>query len=342
MTGDSLLDVRNLSVKFRTPRGLVGAVDGVSYRLDRGEAIGIVGESGSGKTVSSLALLRLFGLFDNVELSGQVMFEGRDLLKLSDNEMRKVRGKEIGMIFQDPLTSLNPVMGIGDQVAESIRRHTDATPQEARRRVLELLERVGIPDAEARYKDRPHSFSGGMRQRIMVAIAVACRPKLLIADEPTTALDVTVQAQILKLLDELRREMGMALVMITHDFGVVAATCDKVMVMYAARPLEQCSVRHLFDRANHPYTEGLLRLVPRFDHHQHGGRLHPIEGQPPELTKVVPGCVFADRCSHVEDRCRHEAPTMVDLGPSHASACHFAAERARRQTPPGQPWREIG
>jgi oligopeptide/dipeptide ABC transporter ATP-binding protein len=342
MMTDAMLEVRDLSVKFRTPRGVVGAVDRVSYQLNRGEAIGIVGESGSGKTVSSLAILRLFGLFDSVELSGQVMFEGRDLLRLSDSEMRKVRGKEIGMIFQDPLTSLNPVMGIGDQVAEPIRRHTNATPQEARRQVLDLLERVGIPDAEARYKDRPHSFSGGMRQRIMVAIAVACRPKLLIADEPTTALDVTVQAQILKLLDELRREMGMALVMITHDFGVVAATCDKVMVMYAARPLEQCSVSHLFDRANHPYTEGLLRLVPRFDHHQHGGRLHPIEGQPPELSQIVRGCVFAERCSHVEEICRTDAPVMIELGRTHSSACHFAKERARRMTPPGMPWREIG
>jgi oligopeptide transport system ATP-binding protein len=337
MSEDALLDVRDLSVSFATRNGDVGAVDGLSYRVDRGEAIGIVGESGSGKTVSSLALMRLFGLFDHVKVSGEVLFEGRNLLALSENEMRHVRGKEIGMIFQDPLTSLNPVMAVGDQVAESIVYHTGASRSAAKRRVFELLDRVGIPDPKARYDERPHSFSGGMRQRIMVAIAVACEPKLLIADEPTTALDVTVQAQILKLLDDLRREMGMGLVMITHDFGVVATTCDKVLVMYAARPMESCSVHHLFDRANHPYTEGLLRLVPRFDKRHHG-RLRPIEGQPPELTGHIEGCVFAERCSLVEERCRSERPMDIRLGPDHVSACHLAKERAERSTAPGKPW----
>ncbi len=337
---EPLLEVKNLRVGFSTRRGVVQAVDGVSYTLDRGEALGIVGESGSGKTVSSLAMLRLFGLFDHVELSGEINFEGRNLLSLSDRKMQAVRGKDIGMIFQDPMTSLNPVMAVGDQVAESIVYHTGASESAARKRVIELFERVGIPDASSRYHERPHSFSGGMRQRIMVAIAVACEPKLLIADEPTTALDVTVQAQILKLLDELRREMGMAMVMITHDFGVVATTCDKVMVMYAARPMESCTIGHLFERANHPYTEGLLRLVPRFDQREHH-RLHPIEGQPPELTDEVPGCVFAARCPHVDDVCLVERPAAVRLGPGHESACHFASDRAARHTEPGRPWKEV-
>lgn len=335
-----LLEVRDLQVSFRTRRGTVRAVDGVSYTLERGEALGIVGESGSGKTVSSLAMLRLFGLFDHVDIAGEILFEGRDLLSLSERKMQAIRGKDIGMVFQDPLTSLNPVMSVGDQVAESIVMHTGRSPAEARRRVVELLERVGIPDPEARYHERPHSFSGGMRQRIMVAIAVACEPKLLIADEPTTALDVTVQAQILKLLDDLRREMGMAMVMITHDFGVVAATCDKVLVMYAARPMEECSIEHLFQRANHPYTDGLLRLVPRFEQRDHH-RLRPIEGQPPELTQVPPGCVFAPRCEVAQHVCTVERPEMVRLGPTHTSACHFAAERAARLTAPHRPWEEV-
>ena len=340
MSRDALLEVRNLGVGFRTRRGLVRAVDGLTFDLARGEAVGIVGESGSGKTVSSLAIMRLFGLFDHVEISGEILFEGRDLLRMSEREMRRIRGKDIGMIFQDPLTSLNPVMPVGEQVAESIRYHTGASEKAARDRVITLFERVGLPDAAKRYHERPHSFSGGMRQRIMVAIAVACEPKLLIADEPTTALDVTVQAQILKLLDELRREMGMSLVMITHDFGVVATTCDKVMVMYAARPMESCSVEHLFERANHPYTEGLLRLVPKFERRQHH-RLRPIEGQPPELTLPHPGCVFAERCPHAEDRCWNERPPLQRIGRAHLSACHFAKDRAARATVPGKPWEEV-
>jgi oligopeptide transport system ATP-binding protein len=335
-----LLELRDLRVAFRTRHGLVRAVDGLSYTLDKGEAIGVVGESGSGKTVASLAIMRLFGLFDHVEVSGQILFEGRDLLQMSEREMRHVRGRDIGMIFQDPLTSLNPVMSVGEQVAESVRFHRGVDDKEARNQVISLFERVGIPDPAKRYHERPHSFSGGMRQRIMVAIAVACEPKLLIADEPTTALDVTVQAQILKLLDDLRREMDMSLVMITHDFGVVAATCDKVMVMYAARPMEGCSVEHLFNRANHPYTEGLLRLVPRFEGREHH-RLRPIEGQPPELTQVSEGCVFAERCPLVEHQCRVERPELIRLGPSHVSACHLAEGRTERVTPPGKPWEEV-
>ena len=238
-----LLEVRNLRVSFATKHGVVRAVDGLSFSLDSGEALGIVGESGSGKTVSALSILRLFGLFDDVTLSGEILFEGRDLLRVSEAEMSRIRGGQIGMIFQDPLTSLNPVMPVGEQVAESIRFHTGATRPQARKRAIKLLDRVGIPDAAKRCDELPHSFSGGMRQRVMVAIAIACEPKLLIADEPSTALDVTVQAQILLLLDELRRELGIALVMITHDFGVVAATVDRVLVMYGGQPMEHCTIR---------------------------------------------------------------------------------------------------
>ncbi len=337
--GAPLLEVEDLSVSFKTRRGTVRAVDGLSYTLDRGESLGIVGESGSGKTVGSLSILRLFGLFDDVTVTGAVRFEGRDLLGLSEAEMSRVRGGQIGMIFQDPLTSLNPVMPVGEQVAESLRFHTGASRDAARRRTVELLDRVGIPDAANRYHELPNSFSGGMRQRVMVAIAVACEPKLLIADEPTTALDVTVQAQILLLLDELRREMGMALIVITHDFGVVAATADRVLVMYAAQPMEHCPTDHLFQRANHPYTEGLLRLVPRFEHRAHH-RLRPIEGQPPALTEPIAGCAFAPRCAHTEPRCETDRPPPVRLGPSHHSACWLAEERAQRETAPNKPWQQ--
>jgi len=332
-----LLEVRDLRVSFATRDGVVRAVDGLSFTLDAGEALGIVGESGSGKTVSSLSILRLFGLFDDVTLSGEILFEGRDLLRLSEAELSRIRGGQIGMVFQDPLTSLNPVMAVGEQVAESIRFHTGASRPQSRKRAIELLDRVGIPDASRRCDELPHSFSGGMRQRVMVAIAIACEPKLLIADEPSTALDVTVQAQILLLLDELRRELGISLIMITHDFGVVAATVDRVLVMYAAQPMEYCTIQHLFDRANHPYTEGLLRLVPRLDHRT-GGRLAPIEGQPPALTEEISGCPFAPRCGLAEDRCHHERPPLVRLGPHHESACWLATERAARLTSPGRPW----
>ncbi len=336
----ALLEVKDLSVSFETRGGVVRAVDGLSFSLGAGESLGIVGESGSGKTVSSLSILRLFGLFDDVSVSGKILFEGRDLLRVSEAELSRIRGGKIGMVFQDPLTSLNPVMPVGEQVAESIRFHTGASRPQAHRRAVEMLDRVGIPDANKRCEELPHSFSGGMRQRVMVAIALACEPKLLIADEPTTALDVTVQAQVLLLLDELRREMGIALIMITHDFGVVAATADRVLVMYAAQPMEHCSIHHLFQRANHPYTEGLLRLVPRFEHQVHG-RLHPIEGQPPALTEEIVGCPFAPRCSFTLDRCKQERPPLFRIGPDHESACWLAAERAERETLPDKPWKAV-
>jgi oligopeptide transport system ATP-binding protein len=340
MSSGPLLEVEDLCVSFSTRQGDVRAVDGLSFSLDAGESLGIVGESGSGKTVSSLSILRLFGLFDDVTITGQVRFQGRDLLRVSESELSRVRGGEIGMVFQDPLTSLNPVMPVGEQVAESLRFHVGLSRARARARAIELLDRVGIPDAASRFEELPHSFSGGMRQRVMIAIAIACEPKLLIADEPTTALDVTVQAQILLLLDELRREMGMALIMITHDFGVVAATADRVLVMYAAQPMEQCPIDHLFQRANHPYTEGLLRLVPRVEHQVHG-RLRPIDGQPPTLTDPITGCPFAPRCDLAQDRCHETRPPLVRLGPRHHSACWLAEERAGRTTEPDRPWKTV-
>ena len=338
MSSEALLEVEDLCVSFATRHGRVQAVDSLSFNVDPGGSLGIVGESGSGKTVSSLSILRLFGLFDDVTITGQVRFEGRDLLRVSETEMSRVRGGQIGMIFQDPLTALNPVMPVGEQVAETLRFHVGMSRTKAQARAVELLDRVGIPDAAQRYEELPHSFSGGMRQRVMVAIAIACEPKLLIADEPTTALDVTVQAQILLLLDDLRREMDMALIMITHDFGVVAATVDEVLVMYASQAMEQCPIEHLFQRANHPYTEGLLRLVPRLEHHAQG-RLRPIEGQPPILTETVDGCRFAPRCDLAHDQCRETRPGMVRLGPRHQSACLLADDRARRHTEPDKPWK---
>lgn len=328
---EPLLEVRDLRTHFVTPDGVVRAVDGVSFSLNTGEALGIVGESGSGKSVTALSLLRLFGPFTEMRSSGEALFAGRDLLRMSERELREVRGGEIGMVFQDPLTSLNPVMPVGDQVAESVRRHTGAGRAQARRRAVELLDLVGIGDPGSRYGDLPHHFSGGMRQRVMIAIAVAARPRLLIADEPTTALDVTVQAQVLLLLDELRRELGMALILISHDFGVIASACDRVQVMYAGRIVERSSLKHLLLRGNHPYTEGLLELVPRFDDDLSGQRqLEPIPGQPPRLLETVAGCAFAPRCRHAHDRCDRDRPPLHRLGPDHASACWLAEERARR------------
>ncbi|MCY4665686.1 MAG: ABC transporter ATP-binding protein, partial [Acidimicrobiaceae bacterium] len=260
MSGSPLLEVEDLHVTFRTASGPVHAVDGVSFTMVPGASLGVVGESGSGKSVTARALLRLFAITDDVQISGSVRFDGQDLLRIDDRRLRHVRGGQIGMIFQDPLTSLNPLMAVGEQIAESLRLHRGMDRGEAASEAVDLVVRVGIADPEQRATELPSSFSGGMRQRVMISLAIACRPRLLIADEPTTALDVTVQAEILLLLDELRRSEGMALMLITHDFGVVAATCEDVQVMYAGKLVEKASMAHLFDRANHPYTEGLLRL----------------------------------------------------------------------------------
>ena len=340
MTGEALLEVEDLHVTFRTASGPVHAVDGVSFTLEPGTALGVVGESGSGKSVTARALLRLFAITDDVQVSGSVRFDGVDLLGLDERRLRHVRGGQIGMIFQDPLTSLNPLMAVGEQIAESLRLHRGMSRSEAASEAVHLLGRVGIADPERRATELPHSFSGGMRQRVMISLAIACRPRLLIADEPTTALDVTVQAEILLLLDELRRSEQMALMLITHDFGVVAATCDDVQVMYAGRLVEKASMGRLFEQANHPYTEGLLRLVPRFDH-VHAGRLHPIAGQPPITGGGGLSCAFAPRCDHAFERCRSEVPPEVSVGPDHTSACWLASQRAEQATASAQASEQI-
>ena len=338
MSGSPLLEVEDLHVTFQTASGPVHAVDGVSFAMAPGSSLGVIGESGSGKSVTARALLRLFSITDDVHISGSVHFDGADLLRIDERRLRDVRGGQIGMIFQDPLTSLNPLMAVGEQIAESLRLHRGMGRAKAAAEAVGLLARVGIADPERRATELPNSFSGGMRQRVMISLAIACRPRLLIADEPTTALDVTVQAEILLLLDELRRSEGMALMLITHDFGVVAATCDDVQVMYAGKLVERALMAHLFDRANHPYTEGLLRLVPRFED-THTGRLHPIPGQPPITGGGTSSCAFAPRCDHAIERCRTEVPPEVRVGPEHLSACWLAADRAKEDTEPGRPWK---
>lgn len=322
-----LLEVKNLSTRFTTPRGALRAVDGVSFSLEPRGAVGVVGESGSGKSVTALSMLRLFGALDKVEIDGEVLFEGMDLLKLREAELRRVRGAQVGMVFQDPLTSLNPAMPVGEQIAETLRYHRGMAATHARHKAQELMERVGIGDPARRYNDFPDRFSGGMRQRIMIAIAIACEPKLLIADEPTTALDVTVQAQVLSLINELREQLGMALMMISHDFGVVAATCDSAQVMYGGRLVERGSVEDILQRPNHPYTAALLQLVPGIESPA-GQRLKPIPGQPAPVFGDKPSCRFAGRCEFVFERCRGEDPVLTPVGVQHSSACWLADERA--------------
>jgi oligopeptide transport system ATP-binding protein len=322
-----LLQVKNLSTRFETPRGSLRAVDGVSFSLEPRGAVGVVGESGSGKSVTALTILRLFGALDKVAIDGEVLFEGIDLLKLRETELRRVRGAQIGMIFQDPLTSLNPAMPVGEQIAETLRYHRGMSATRARQKGQELMERVGIGDPGRRYDDFPDRFSGGMRQRIMIAIAIACEPKLLIADEPTTALDVTVQTQVLSLINDLREQLGMALMIISHDFGVVAATCDAAQVMYGGRLVERGSVEDILERPNHPYTAALLQLVPGIETPAEQ-RLKPIPGQPVPVFGYSPACRFAGRCEFALERCRREDPPMTAVAVQHASACWLAAERA--------------
>ena len=315
-----LLQVRGLTTRFRTDRGTVTAVDDVSFDVDAGETLAIVGESGSGKSVTALSLMRLIPNPPGQIAAGSVMFEGRDLLKLSDAEMQAVRGDRIAMIFQEPMTSLNPSLTVGMQVGEPIALHRGAGWKAALARAGELLERVRIPDAKARVNAYPHQFSGGMRQRAMIAMALACQPKLIIADEPTTALDVTVQSQILSLLKELTRETGAALILITHDLGVVARYADRVCVMYGGRVVETGTAREIYKNPQHPYTIGLMSCVPRLDQVL-GRRLVPIEGQPPDLTRMPPGCAFAPRCRFATEPCMTARPTLEDIGSGHLKAC---------------------
>jgi oligopeptide/dipeptide ABC transporter ATP-binding protein len=301
---ERLLEVKNLKVSFRTEDGVVRAVDGVSFAVDQGEVLGIVGESGSGKSVTMMSVLRLIN-DPNMQVEGEVIYKGRDLMKLHKDEMREVRGDEIAMIFQDPMTSLNPVYRVGDQIVEAILIHQDIGKSAARRRAIELLYQVGIPHAEGRVDDYPHQFSGGMRQRAMIAMALANNPDILIADEPTTALDVTIQAQIIELIDKLKDEFNSAVVLITHDLGVVAEIANEILVMYAGRVVERAPTRQLFYDPQHPYTWGLLGSIPRLDRPKQE-RLHSIKGMPPSLINLPQGCKFRPRCPYAFDKCTEE------------------------------------
>jgi len=309
-----LLEVRNLQTHFPTRAGLVRAVDGVSFHLDRGELLGLVGESGCGKSMTALSIMRLITPPGKI-VNGEILFDGKDLLKLSDSEMREMRGDDIAMIFQDPMTSLNPVYTVGEQIAEALRLHRKLSRSQARNATIEAMREVAIPDPARRVNDYPHQLSGGMRQRVMIAMALACNPKLLIADEPTTALDVTIQAQILELLDELRKQRELAVLLITHDLGVVAEVADRVAVMYTGRIVEESPVEELFARPKHPYTEGLLRSVPRLTvaDLNKNERLETIEGVVPRPTDLPPGCHFAPRCRHRMPRCTAEEIPLYQL-----------------------------
>jgi peptide/nickel transport system ATP-binding protein len=322
---EPLLVVENLQTHFRTPDGINRAVDGVSFHVNAGETVAIVGESGCGKSVTSMSILRLIPEPPG-KIAGSIRFQGRDLLKLSDREMRDIRGNEISMIFQEPMTSLNPVLTIGRQIGETLRLHQGLSARDAEARAVEMLKLVGIPEPGRRVREYPHQLSGGMRQRVMIAIALACNPKLLIADEPTTALDVTIQAQILELMRDLKRRVGAAIVLITHDLGVVAEVAERVIVMYAGRKVEEAAVGPLFNHPKHPYTQGLLGSMPKLGSSLHGdeGRLAEIPGLVPSLKQKIPGCVFAGRCPQVTDLCRKVAPALEEKAPGHVAACHYA------------------
>ena len=318
---EPLLDVKDLKVHFKTDDGIVKAVDGVSYSIQPGETLGIVGESGSGKSVSSLTVM---GLTDSkyAEISGEVIFQGVDLLKLPQDEMRTIRGAKISMIFQDPMTSLHPFYRVGEQISEAIRQHQNVSKKEAFGQAVEMLGKVNIPRPEERAKQYPHEFSGGMRQRAMIAMALALNPDLLIADEPTTALDVTVQAQILDLIDRLKDEFNAAVIIITHDLGVVAEHCDNIQVMYAGKAVEFGNTDDIYYNPHHPYTWGLLSSIPRLDDEL--DRLVPIQGLPPSLINVPPGCAFHPRCPYRFEPCDKEVPALIPSDGHHAAACHLS------------------
>ena len=323
-TNGNLLEVKDLRTYFETEDGVVKAVDGIGFELKRGETLGVVGESGSGKSVANLSLMRLIPEPPGKIVSGEILFDGRDVLKLSTREVRDIRGKQIAMIFQDPMTSLNPFMRISKQLMEVTQTHLGHTREQARAHAIKMLEQVGIPDARERADSYPHEFSGGMRQRVMIAMALSCQPQLLIADEPTTALDVTIQAQILELIKRLKAETGASVILITHDLGVVAGMTDHIIVMYAGKVFEQAPTAELFARPGNPYTRGLLRSVP--DPLAEQGSLYQIPGTPPDLARLPPGCPFAPRCERAEDICRDEFPPFVQLTREHHSLCHFANE----------------
>jgi oligopeptide transport system ATP-binding protein len=315
-----LLEVKELRTQFFTQDGVVHAVNGISYTLDEGETLGIVGESGCGKSVGVMSLIRLIPMPPGRVVGGEVWFDGRDLLKLSDDEIRQVRGNRIAMIFQDPMTSLNPVLTVGRQISEALELHLGMDKQQARQRSVDLLELVGIPGAEGRLDNYPHQFSGGMRQRVMIAMGLSCNPQLLIADEPTTALDVTIQAQIVDLVKKLRDELGMAIIWITHDLGVVAGLADRMIVMYAGFIVEEAAVKELYANPRHPYTLGLLGSLPRLDEDR-PTRLRSIEGLPPDLIDLPRGCPFYARCAWRIERCLEENPPLELIASHHRAAC---------------------
>jgi oligopeptide/dipeptide ABC transporter ATP-binding protein len=323
----ALLDVKDLRTSFHTEEGVARAVDGISFQVERGEVLGVVGESGSGKSVTALSIMRLVQEPGRIAETSRIDFDGRDLTGLTEREMRGVRGNDIAMIFQEPMTSLNPVYPVGDQISEAVRLHAGVGRKEARARAIELLRLVGIPVPERRVDEYPHQLSGGMRQRVMIAMALANEPDLLIADEPTTALDVTIQAQILELLLELRQRLGMGIILITHDLGVVAEVCDRVVVMYAGQVVETGPVREIFAQPAHPYTQGLLAAVPRPD--QRGGKLAVIPGTVPSPARWPQGCRFRARCPYAWDRC-HEHPSLLAVGPEQHARCWLVEHPERR------------
>ena len=323
--GHHLLEVDDLKMYFHTEDGVVRAVDGVSYTLDRGETLGVVGESGSGKSVTHMTMMGLIPMPPGKIEGGSVLSRGHDLLNMPEAQMQHVRGNDIAMIFQDPMTSLNPVYKIGKQVGEGLRLHRGYSKEQALKRAVELLDAVGIPEPEKRVNEYPHQFSGGMRQRVMIAMALACDPDILIADEPTTALDVTIQAQIIELMQEMQEKNGNAIVMITHDLGVVADIADKIMVMYAGRPVEFGTADEIFYESRHPYTWGLIRSIPE-QATDEKKPLTPIHGNPPALSNLPKGCVFSPRCPYATDKCRAERPQRFETGTGHYAACHYAGD----------------
>lgn len=316
----ALLRIQDLRTQFSTSAGIVKAVDGVTYDVEEGETVAVVGESGCGKSVTALSIMRLVAEPAGKIVGGKIMFQDQNLLDLDIEEMRNIRGRDIAMVFQEPMTSLNPVLTIGMQLTETLLQHLDITEEAANARAEELLGLVGISDAKRRLAQYPHNLSGGMRQRVMIAMALSCEPKLIIADEPTTALDVTIQAQILELMKDLTRRLGVALIIITHNLGVVARYANRVNVMYAGRIIERGAAKEIYHNPKHPYTLGLLRSVPRLDQPR-GERLVPIDGQPPDLTRLDDGCAFRPRCTFATERCAKEKPPLEDLGDGHLSAC---------------------
>ena len=319
-----MITAQHLHKAFKTRTGTVKAVDGVDISINRGETLCVVGESGCGKTVTAMSILKLIAMPPGKIVEGEIMFEGRDLVPLTSHELDDIRAKEIGFIFQEPMTSLNPVLTIGEQIAESLRRHEAVTRKQALERTIEMLKLVQIPNAAGRVHHYPHQFSGGMRQRVMIAMALACRPKLVIADEPTTALDVTIQAQILDLLQDMKERFGMAVMLITHAMGVVAETAQRVVVMYAGKVVEEAPVEELFGDPRHPYTQGLIRSIPRIDlDAEHKTRLEAIGGSVPILINPPPGCRFAPRCKHAMSICTEQEPRLREIAPGHRMACHL-------------------